>query len=274
MEKTETIHRIGGCQQEFLESLKNIGPVYFQARNGGGGLGCQLRTFRPLLIPDMTYAVDPDAGVAFSLDEYISTHFIKGAGAESTERLDLEFSCFPAGISIISTGPDSKLGDFDTMSGPREMTPVTKSNLERWRKDLGVEHPVCDCCQKAAQRRSENPKGHPLHALFRQVIDSDSALRIQLYSDHVDLIFTMHPRRLNIETDHLILLDDQLPGILHLNIRMVHAVQIEVKRIDDEIHSTASVYDSHGNRNFQFTTTGSKAAIQWNTIFTESAMNC
>lgn len=271
MEETETIHRIGGCQQEFLESLKNIGPIYFQARNGGGGLGCQLNSFQPLLIPDMSYAVDPDAGVAFSLDEYISTHFIKGTGPSSPERLDLEFGCFPAGISLISTGPDSKLGDFETFSSTREMTPVTKSNLNRWRKDLGVEHPICDCCQEAAERRSENPMEHPLHALLSQVIDSDSALRLQLFSEHVDLIFTMHPRRLNVEPDHLILLDDRLPGIFHLNIRMVHAVQIGVKRIDDEIHSTASVYDSHGNRNFQFTTAGSEAAMQWNTLFNKSS---
>ncbi len=273
MQEIEYIYRLGGCQQKFIESLGSIGPVYLQARNRGGGLGRHLKQFQPLLIPEMTYAVDPDSGLAFSLDEYVSSHFINQEFPELSERIDVEFGCFPAGLSLVSMPELPGAGAIADFVRDQQCVPISDDELVQWREELGYEFGMCECCQEAAAKRGRNPEAHALHTLFSELIKNGDSIRIQLFSEHVDFISKLFPKRLDVKPGYLVLTDTSEYSILHLNMELVHAVQIGVKRIDDELSSVASIYDSHGNMNFQFTTPGREAAARWDSIFSESAQD-
>ena len=153
----------------------------------------------------------------------------------------------------------------------QKCTPISDAELEQWRDDLGYEFGMCECCEEAAAKRCRNPEAHALHALFSEVIENGDSIRVQLLSDHVDFISELAPDQIEVKPGYLVLTDTSDFSILHLNMKLVHAVQIGVKRIDDELSSVASVYDSHGNMNFQFTTPGRQSALRWNAIFSQSS---
>ncbi len=263
--------RLGGSHHDFLENLGSLGPIYLQARNQGGGLGKHVESCQPLLVPQMTYAVDPDAGLAISLDEFIAIHATTcNTEAHPSPAFDLEFSSFPAGLSLVEIPGLSKNGCVREYAKPFGGMPVSGDELERWRREIAPPTEICKNCEQAGDLRAENPQSHPLYRIFEYAWKSGIDLNVRLVGEHVDLVTSFAPSSIYPISGFVIVSDLKGTSVLHLNLKWVHAFQMKVQQIDGSPHSCIRVFDMHGNHNFEINAEGAEHLRFWREISKQS----
>lgn len=247
-------YRLNEGFPSFARFLSSLGPIYLQARGMGGGFGKAVPRLDLLSIDGMEFAVDPEQGLALSLEEWVGIHagVTKDSGGEFA-ALDFEFSSFPAGLSLIEIpgiSPGGKIQEFVSNCRASE---ISKYELETWRSEFLVERPICGCCEKRAQFRSENVDAHPLYFILCHAAENGIELECNLNSSHAELCGAFVPNQVIAGDNGFIsAVNAECDSALHIDMRYVHALAMKTGLRDGMRVSFLEIFDMHGKRNFEF----------------------
>ena len=249
---TESFLRLGGdCRMQF-ERFPELGRVFVQTGNTGGGLGKLVEQVSPLWVDGFQHAFDPDAGLGFSLDKFVAIHATSSLPSSNEVRsLDLEFGCYPACLNLIELSGVSEEGMIDRFVGHFGGTRTDRWQLEAWREERHPPHAMCERCAEAAERRARNPRSHPFFGIFEHASACGISLHCRLRSEHVDLTADLTPLKVEALDGFLVVEDVEDRVMLHLNLRMVLGFRIERLWVEGGEIAQLSVFDMHGNLNFE-----------------------
>lgn len=263
----ESAVRLGGCYRDILEALPDLGSVYIQARNSGGGLGKAVSKFCPATLEDEDFAIDPDTGIAVSLSEWIGIHGgILPFESERIPALDFEFACFTSGLSLLEIPGLCDEGAIQDLACRFFDSEITSEELIEWRDTIEGQPDICPCCQKASEIRAENVESHPLYEICRQASLSGFELRFRIQAPHIDMVSAFTPSKVHASNGFLVILPQTGDAAWHVDMRMVHSLRISTIRMDGEKLGQLEIFDMFGNRNFQVTCDVPDIDAAWESI--------
>lgn len=267
LEKDVLCYRLGGDALTQIECLPTLGRMFLQTRNPGGGLGKWVESVVPLVVDGFNHAFDPDAGLGFSMSHLMAMHLVAGRDAlPDTPTLDFDFEGYPAGISLLEVPGISEPGAIAGFADFLGTLPVPSQDLEEWRQENSASTAMCPCCADAAEKRARNAELHPFANILEHASICGIPLRCRLQSEHVDLTAEMIPSKVVAVDGFLIVNDLDDRCILHLNLRMVHAFRIDHAQVDGQKIARLSIYDMHGNLNFEISCEVEEIAAIWRSL--------
>jgi len=268
LETTFNCVRLGGSCRELIERLPELGPMLIQGRNHGGGIGKLAGGLSPIVLDGFSHAYDPGNHLGFSLEELIAVHASARAidDPRDTDKIDFEFGSFTAGLSLLEISGISEPGSIQRFAGRFGGVPVTPTALQEWRNEIQPPLCVCGACGKAAQERANHPEQSPLYGIFECAARCEVPVHCRILGEHIDLTAEFLPSHFYAIDGYLVIHDWDHQAILHLDLRFVHAFSIKRTHIDAQERATLSVYDMHGNLNFEISSLEPEMAGVWQGI--------
>jgi len=261
---SRTVLRISADHRRLIDSIPDLDGFYLQGRNRGGGLGKRIHRLEPIVVDGLEFAFDPDAGVGFSREGLVAVHAgCVEAGRFATPVLDFEFDGFPAGLSFHEFPDMSAPGTIGSLVDRLGANELPEEDLRSWRGQLARPRQMCPCCRRRSEERAERAEHHPLCAIFRHAMKARTVLECRMMADHLDLTATLAPSCLTIQQGYLVIANPEHDCALHVDMRMVHALAIDVEELDGSDYAVLRLFDMHGSSNFQLMSEDPLDVVTW-----------
>lgn len=247
-----------------LAALPALCPFYLQVRNRGGGLGKRIESLDLLQVDDPDFAFDPDNGLGFAAKDLIHIHAgVVTIGSRMTYALDFEFAGFSGGLSLQKFPDMIGIEEFVSLVRDLPCEELAHKELIAWRAVQAKPIEMCPSCERHAEVRVRHPERHALYRIFRHVSTRQSPIEFRLSSDHVDMISSFTPFRITLRNGLIILSDVLSHAAIHVDMRTVHSLIIDVITLDSVSYSSLQIYDTTGTQNFNLMAEGVEHAAIW-----------